>query len=103
MISILAALYASASLVAVSSYLDYEFNTFLGVEEKLTKSTPEYLQLRDFPYSREGLGNLCCFNRSTYVCYRCNRDLLLHIPYHLVEDERDPEGRKGKREKSGVG
>jgi hypothetical protein len=92
MISILAALFASASLVAVGSCSDDEFKTFLRVE-KLIKSTPEHLQLRHFSYSKEGLGNLCCFNRITYVCYRCNRDLLLPIPYHVVGYERDPEGR----------
>jgi hypothetical protein len=74
------------------------------VKEKLTKSTPEHLQLRDFPYSEEGLGNLCCFNRITYVCYCFNRDLLLHNPYHMVGGyEKDPEGREGKRDKSGIG
>jgi hypothetical protein len=102
MISILAALFASASLVAVGSCSDDQFKTFLRVKEKLTKSTPEHLQLRHFSCSKEGLGNLCCFDRITYVCYRCNRHLLLPISYHVVDHERDPEGRQGKREKSGL-
>jgi hypothetical protein len=73
------------------------FKTVLRVKEKLTKSTPEHLQLRHFSYSKEGLGDICCFNRITYVCHRCNRDLLLQTTYPVVGHERDLEGKECRR------